>query len=412
MSDFLQIEPISTLHLLGGRDVSIIGQEIEEASRARPIALVLPCLISELYGPALPRIMEVLQSVDYIREILVTLGPASQDEFDQACDYFGPLLKTGRSVRLIWNDGARIQALYSEIEEAGLSAGSHGKGRSAWMAYGYVLARGECYVIALHDCDILSYTKNLLDRLVYPTVMPTLDYEFCKGYYSRVTDQMHGRVTRLLVAPLIHALMGILGPLPLLTYFRSFRYPLSGEFSMISDLARVNRIPADWGLEVGVLAEIHRNCSLNRVCQVELCQNYDHKHQDLSEGDPEKGLFKMGIDISKTLFRVLYSSGVVLGYGFFNTLRATFLKEAQDRMQMYRDDAHINGLVYDRHTEATAIDMFTESIRIAGETIEDNPMGLPLIPNWNRVFSAIPDLSTKLLNAVEEDNRRFVGAGS
>ncbi len=411
MSDFLQFGPISTLHLLGDRDVSVIGREIKEASRTRPIALVLPCLISEMDGPALGPIMDVLQSVDYLGEILVTLGPANAEEFARACDYFAPLNKTGRIVRLIWNDGPRIQALYKEIEDAGLSPGPHGKGRSAWMAYGYVVARGESYVIALHDCDILSFTRNLLDRLVYPTVMPTLDYEFCKGYYSRVTDRMHGRATRLLVTPLIQSLIRILGPLPLLMYFRSFRYPLSGEFSMVADLARVNRIPADWGLEVGVLAEVYRNCSLNRVCQVELCQNYDHKHQALSEEDPEKGLYKMSIDIAKTLFRVLYASGVVLGSGFFSTLRATFLKEAQDSTQMYRDDARINGLVYDRHGEATAIEMFTGAIRIAGETIERDPMGLPLIPNWNRVLSAIPNFAAQLLNSVEEDNRPFVTGG-
>ena len=92
--------------------------------------------------------------------------------------------------------------------------------------------------------------------------MPDLDYKFCKGYYSRVTDRMHGRVTRLLITPLINALMKILGPLPLLQYLNSFRYPLSGEFSMVADLALINRIPADWGLEVGVLAEVFRNCSL------------------------------------------------------------------------------------------------------------------------------------------------------
>jgi len=411
MSDFLQSGPISTLHLLSERNVWITEQEIKEASQIRPIALVLPCLISEMEGPALKVIMSVLDSVDYLREVLVTLGPANPGEYARACEYFAPLQRPGRTVRLIWNDGERMQALYREIEEAGLSPGPHGKGRSAWVAYGYVIARAQCYVIALHDCDILSYTRALLDRLIYPTVMPTLDYEFCKGYYSRVTDQLHGRVTRLLVTPLIHSLMRILGPLPLLTYFGSFRYPLAGEFSMVADLARVNRIPADWGLEVGVLAEIYRNCSLNRVCQVELCHNYDHKHQELSETDPESGLFKMSVDISKTLFRVLYSSGVVLGYGFFNTLRASFLKEAQDRMAMYCDDARINGLMYDRHGESTAIEMFTEAIRIAGENIEKNFMGLPLIPNWNRVFSAIPDFAEQLLAAVEEDNHRFVTAG-
>lgn len=405
MSDFLQKGPITTLHLLSERDMWAVEEQIEKAAQTRPIALVLPCLVSEMDGPALKVIMGALEPITYLREVVVTLGPASADEFRRACEFFRPLERDGRRVRIVWNDGDRIRSLYQEIEMARLSAGAHGKGRSAWMAYGYIVARGESYIIALHDCDIVSYTRNLLNRLVYPTVMPALDYEFCKGYYSRVTDRMHGRVTRLLVTPLVHSLIKILGYLPILVYFNSFRYPLSGEFSMVADLARVNRIPADWGLEVGVLAEVFRNCSLNRVCQVELCQNYEHKHQDLSTDDPHRGLHKMAIDISSTIFRILYSSGVVLGAGFFNTLRATFLKEAQDQMTMYHDDARINGLFYDRHGEANAAEMFAEAIRASSETIQKDPLGRPLIPNWSRIFSAIPDFAEKLVTSIEEDNQ-------
>lgn len=404
MSDFQQSGLVSTLHLLGDCELSAIEHDLEETSKMRPVALVLPCLISEMEGPALHLIVKTLETINYLHEIIVTLGPADAEEFARAKKYFGPLRKEGRRVRLIWNDGERMQSLYDEISDAGLSAGPHGKGRSAWMAYGYVISRKESYVIALHDCDIVSYTRSLLSRLVYPTVMPNLDYEFCKGYYSRVTDRMHGRVTRLLVTPLILSLIKILGPLPILEYYKSFRYPLSGEFSMVADLARVNRIPADWGLEVGVLAEVFRNCSLNRVCQVELCGNYEHKHQELSPHDREKGLNKMANDICKTVFRVLYSSGEVLTYGFFNTLRATFLKEAQDLMAMYHDDARINGLKYDRHAEALAVEMFTEAIAHSGQVIQDNPLGPPQISNWNRVFSAIPQFVEKLSAYVDEDN--------
>jgi len=405
MSDFLQSGPISTLHLLGECDVSGIEAELQEAVKLRPVALVLPCLVSEMDGPALSRIMITLDSITYVREIIVTLGPATSADFVRAREYFKPLQKEGRIVRIIWNDGERIQSLYDEITQVGLSAGPHGKGRSAWLAYGYVVARRESYVIALHDCDILTYSRSLLARLVYPTVMPNLDYEFCKGYYSRITDRMHGRVTRLLVTPLVQALITILGELPLLQYYRAFRYPLSGEFSMVADLARVNRIPADWGLEVGVLAEVFRNCSLNRICQVELCGNYEHKHQELSEDDPDRGLNKMAIDICKTIFRVLYSSGIVLSSGFFNTLQATFLKEAQDVMAIYHDDARINGLVYDRHAEATAVETFTEAVQTAGQVILENPLGPPQISNWNRIFSALPDFAEKLRAYVDEDNR-------
>ena len=66
------------------------------------------------------------------------------------------------------------------------------------------------------------------------------------------------RVTRLLVAPLLESLRQILGPLPLLSYLACFRYALAGEFAMRADLARVNRVPSNWGLEIGVLAEVYR----------------------------------------------------------------------------------------------------------------------------------------------------------
>ena len=105
MSDFLQTGPIATLHLLGDRDMALVEQQIENASRTRPIALVLPCLISEMDGPALKVIMSALERVEYLREIVVTLGPASEEDFQRACSYFRPLIRNGRRVRIIWNDG-------------------------------------------------------------------------------------------------------------------------------------------------------------------------------------------------------------------------------------------------------------------------------------------------------------------
>ena len=38
----------------------------------------------------------------------------------------------------------------------------------------------------------------------------------------------------------------------------------------------------------------------------------------------------------------------------------------------------------------------------AAEFLED-PTGLPLIPNWNRVVAAVPEFFNMLLDAVEED---------
>jgi glucosyl-3-phosphoglycerate synthase len=222
-----------------------------------------------------------------------------------------------------------------------------------------------------------------------------------------VTDRMHGRVTRLFVTPIVRSLERILGALPLLVYLDSFRYPLAGEFSMSVDLARINRIPADWGIEVETLAEVYRNCSLKRICQVELCETYEHKHQPLSADNPKTGLMKMSIDIAKAIFRNLAIEGVSLSEGLLNTLVVNYLRTAQDTIKRYNDDAALNGLSFDRHQETMMVEAFTNAIRVAGKEFQENPLYSPLIPNWNRVTSAIPDFLDKLQAVVEEKNSSF-----
>ena len=228
---------------------------------------------------------------------------------------------------------------------------------------------------------------------------------FCKGFYSRVTNKMNGRVTRLLMIPLVRSMQQLVGQHGFLTFLDSFRYALAGEFSMTTDLARVNRIPWDWGLEVGSLAEVHRNYSPRRVCQVDIATTYEHKHQMLSPDDAGKGLMKMAVDICKSIFRTLASEGVVFSDGLFKSLLVTYLRQAEDIIMKYEADATINGLDFDRHEEAKAVETFTRAIAMAAQAFMENPMGAPLIPNWNRVNSAIPDIFEMLKAAVEADNK-------
>jgi glucosyl-3-phosphoglycerate synthase len=402
MADFYQTGVVATFHRLGQFNLEKIEAELTWYGNSRPIALVLPSLYSELQGEALKGIIKKLESIKYIKEIVVTLGPASSDEFKNAKDFFSIL---SQEAKIIWNTGDRLTEIYSEIENADLPTGEHGKGKAAWMAYGYILSQQRFHAIALHDCDILTYSREMLARLCYPVVNPNLDYDFCKGYYSRVTNKMHGRVTRLLVTPLLRALQKVIGHHPLLTFFDSFRYPLAGEFAMDINLARVNRIPGDWGLEVGVLAEVYRNTALRRVCQVDIAENYEHKHQELSPDDVSKGLYKMCVDISKSIFRTLASEGIVFRTGFFQSLVATYVSTAQDLLKRYEDDAALNGLFFDRHDESLAVETFTNGIKKAAEIIMKDPLGVPLISSWDRVTSAIPDILGKIRKAVEEDNK-------
>jgi glucosyl-3-phosphoglycerate synthase len=189
----------------------------------------------------------------------------------------------------------------------------------------------------------------------------------------------------------------------LLGFLDSFRYPLSGEFSMLADLARINRIPADWGLEMGVLCEVFRNCAPRRICQVELCDTYEHKHQALSSDDERKGLMKMSTDIAKSLFRNMATDGMVLSDALFKTLAVRYLRAAQDAVKQYEDDAAINGLPFDRHQELLAVRAFTNALRLAADEYLRDPLGIPLISNWNRVTSAIPDFFDQLKDAVDKD---------
>jgi glucosyl-3-phosphoglycerate synthase len=402
MSDFFQNGEIATFHRLKQRGLAELEAELVEAARHRPISLVLPYIPVELQGPGLPKIVEELRRVPYLKNIIVTVGRANAEEFNQAKQFFSVLPQTPK---LIWCTGPALENLYSVLAGKGINVGEDGKGRSAWVAYGYILALENSQVIVLHDCDIVSYNRDLLARLSYPVAHPNIGFSFCKGYYSRVTEEMHGRVTRIFVTPLIRALKETLGPNQFLDYLDSFRYILAGEFSMDVDLAHLIRIPGDWGLEVGVLAEIHRNCALRRICQVDLSDNYEHKHQPLTLGDPNKGLLKMGTDIAKSIFRTMASMGYTLTNEFFVTLRASYLRIAQDLIARYECDSEINGLDYDRHREDSSAEAFVQCIVSAGQQFLETPFEVPHIPNWNRVLSAVPNIKELLIDAVERDNQ-------
>ena len=401
MSDLYQTGIISTLHRFHTRNLEQLESDLEQLSEERPISLILPALYSELEGKALKRIVEKLKKVRYLHQIVVSLSDADNNDPQHARDFFSVL---PQKVRIIRNRSDRIEELFQLLSDHNLIVGPDGKGRAVWIAIGYVLAEGRSYMIALHDCDIINYEREMLARLCYPIVNPELNYEFCKGYYTRVSDQIYGRVTRLFVTPLVRAMEKIIGYTPLLIFLDSFRYPLAGEFSMTCELARINRIPGDWGLDFGVLAEVFRNSSAKRVCQVDLVDSYEHKHQPLSESNPEGGLFKMSIDITRVFFRALAAEGVVFSNTFIKTILTTYLRTAQDTVMKFRDDAAINNLAFDVRQESLAVKTFSEGLRLGANSFLEDPLGRPEIPNWNRVYSAIPDFFKMLQNTVEEDN--------
>jgi glucosyl-3-phosphoglycerate synthase len=405
MADFYQNGTVTTLHNLAQREPDNMADELLEFSKTRSLGLILPSLFSELEGKALPDIISKIKQVKYLSEIVIGLDRADLAQYKHALSFFGQL---PQHHRVLWNDGPRLQAIDAKLQALGLAPKELGKGRNVWYCMGYILSSGKAESIALHDCDILTYEKELLDRLLYPVANPLFNYEFAKGFYARVAGgKINGRVSRLLVTPLIKALKKTVGHCDYLEYMDSFLYPLAGEFSFRRDVLSDIRIPSDWGLEIGVLSEMYRNYSPNRLCQVDIAATYDHKHQDLSLDNTAGGLSKMSIDISKAFIRKLATQGETFTSEKFRTLKATYYRIALDYVETYRNDAMMNGLELDIHNEEKAVEMFAENIITAGNTFLENPMETPFIPSWNRVVSAIPDILSQLKEAVELDNAEF-----
>ena len=406
MADFYQNGIITTLHNLTNRHLADLENDLVNFSKQRPMGLLLPSLFSELEGDALLNIVQQLKTVPYLSEIVIGLDRADKEQYQHALSFFKDL---PQHHRVLWNDGPRLRALDQELQELGLAPKEPGKGRNVWYCMGYILASGKAESIALHDCDIVTYSSDLLARLIYPVAHPMFNYEFCKGFYARVADgKLNGRVNRLLVTPLLRALKDVTQQSnDYLNFMDSFRYALAGEFSFRRDVLSDIRIPSDWGLEIGVLSEMHRNYAHNRLCQVDIARVYDHKHQDLSISDQQAGLSRMSIDISKALFRKLATNGEIFSQETFRTVKATYYRIALDFIETYRNDAIMNGLTVDIHKEEAAVEMFAKNIMDAGQMFLEKPMETPFIPSWNRVQSAVPDILERLYQAVEEDYLEF-----
>ena len=209
MGDFHQNGIITTLHNLSRRPLEELESELMDFSKKRPLGLILPSLYSELEGQAMPLIISELEKVPYLNQIVIGLDRADEQQYRDALKFFS---KLPQEHRVLWNDGPRLKALDKKLQELDLAPKEMGKGRNVWYCMGYILASNKAESVALHDCDIVTYNRELLARLIYPVANPLFNYEFCKGYYARVADgKINGRVSRLLVSPLLRALKKTVG---------------------------------------------------------------------------------------------------------------------------------------------------------------------------------------------------------
>lgn len=398
MSDFHQSGPVTALPRLLPLPIEVLEAQILALTPKFPVSLVLPMIPAELDRPALAGIMKELGQVRYLESLVVSLNKATLDDYRRTVEYFRGYPGT---LVVLWNEAPAVRQFFTDLEEAGLRIGTPGKGRACWLAMGLLLAEEKVDYIAFLDADIVNFTREMLARLVLPALDPIVDFDFVKGYYARFSDRLYGRVTRLFLSPLLAAFTRLIGQDPYIRYLASFRYALSGEFAVQRDLASRLRLPSDWGLEIVTLFEALRHRAPVRICQVEIADHFEHKHQDLSIGDPTRGLNRMARDVGTHLLRTLAAAGVVLSAGLLESLLAAYQREAEDSVADSFAVAMINGLSYDRHQEEIAVQAFVQSLRGAIDEFHKDPLGPPLVPNWARVWAGVKDAGPRLVAAAQ-----------
>ncbi|ESQ13540.1 MAG TPA: glycosyl transferase [Chromatiaceae bacterium] len=419
MADFHQTPQITTLHALheafdNENYLSNLEHKLEQHAKHEHISLLLPSLHSEMSNAGvLDRIIDRISEVRYLASVVIALGGAPEEsQFQEAKQYFGRLATSQREIRVIWIDGPRIQDLLGQMADREIPTGEKGKGQSVWVTLGYLFARDQANIIALHDCDIVTYNRTMLARLIEPVANPNNDFQFCKGYYARISPterSMKGRVTRLFVTPFVDTLSSLMAQQQatelqrFFDYHRSFKYPLAGEFCFTSDLARGLNIAYDWGLEVATLSQVFDQLTRRQVAQIDLANNYEHKHQELSADDISKGLHRMVVDIAKFYLTYMRSHGIPLDDSYVDMLLHTYYQNALRYIRKYSYDADVNDLNFDLYQEESAASHFRGFLWDAWMQSK-GPQEAKLIPSWNRVAYTFPDIYDRLLEAVEADN--------
>ena len=393
MADFHQVAPLATIHCLPGMDPGSLRRSLAGWAGQRRPSLLVPALASELGTEAFSTILAELQRADYLAEAVLALGRAEPRDSSRAMALWGRLpCRTA----VVWPEGPELSSALAGCRGT-VDPGPPGKGRDVWIALGYILSGGLCHAVALHDADIVTYTGDMPEKLLAPLLHPDLDFDFCKGYYPRVSSgTLAGRVTRLLVSPLTEVVSrraeSLFPP-----FVSAFRYPLAGEFALTTDLAWRLPIPRDWGLEIGILSAVWSLVSPDRVCQAQICSNYEHKHQALSPDDATRGLNLMAVEVASAFLRAsAMDSAAARG------LVDEYRDAAYQWVPKYRADALANGLAYDEEGEKSAVGTFAGALQAAVDRL-DAPHTDPPLPPWQKVRENSPGLMEAIREAVEKE---------
>src|SRR5258707_5490828 len=369
MKQFFQHGLIDPIHGLGSADL-VEDQHLRDAG----LGLLLPCHGRDVGSKALLDTIEVLNQLTFLDQIIISVNGFGSG---QEAGAFWSQLKLPHTV--LWNDSP---IFVSWLQNQDLPAIS-GKGLNLWSGLGFALSQTELQALIIHDCDIQNYTASLPVSLAVPVA--TLEYEFCKGFYSRVQEQLYGRATRLFVITVVRALVRTLVHLPLLDFIDSFRYPLAGECALSTGLAASLSVENGWGVEIGWLCDAYRLIDPDEICQVDLAMRYHHRHQTIDPGRPTEGLLGMVADIALSILTHLEKEGCRLEPPILEAVVAGYEQTASDMIRRYRDVAEFHKLPFARDEERQTARLFRERLQSVTEEFNRGARTRSL-PPWEQLL--------------------------
>lgn len=371
-------------------DFDYMSSRLCELQKQYPSGLIIPIMGKDIQSPGIPKMIEEINQCQYLTKVIIALSAEDHDDYEEA-------LRVARKFKTLcevaWCNKPEVTRVLEELKHKGLDVVSlSGKGKDVWIATG--IAQLDLFAFALHDADITTYDRMIPTKLLYPIIEPKLDFFFSKGYYARINlknRKIYGRINRLFIGPILEVLQEKLNYSKFLTYMQSFSYPLAGELALYSDLATHIRIPNDWGLELGLLAELYRNAAYRRICEVDL-GIYDHRHKPVGPNS----LLKTAEDTFITLLRSLTEmENIEVSEPFLTSLQVAYRRLAQDKIRQYHAEAICNNFDFNRHDEEVIVDLLCNVVISGGKKYLENPIRAQL-PDWLRAIAAMPNIRERL----------------
>lgn len=224
--------------------------------RGTSISVVIPALNeAKTIGNIISRIHQtMMEEFPIVDEIVVMDGFSRDNTVIEAC-------RAGASVH--------------NLDTAGPKVDCTGKGVALWKSQ--FITSGD--ILIFIDSDILDFDERFICGLLGPLLIYS-EYDFVKSFYKRplllgsgVFENQGGRVTEIMVRPLLSAFI------PELAFFYQ---PLAGEYAIRRSLMETLPVFSGYGVEIGLLLDIHFSQGLSRVTQVDM-ENRWHRNRTVTE---------------------------------------------------------------------------------------------------------------------------------